>query len=130
MSEYFLDLEELIPVDRSSECNLDIGWFILEVVLVLGGVTSSVELIITSCCDTGAAGGIIIGMTGFVSILIIRVIVLTFVVGVPNMSLINLKFFIILADINLVDLIYPPGIDGLLGKDVRFKICGFLEGYL
>ena len=77
MLQYFLDLEKLIPVHRSSECNLDIGWFILEVVLVLDGVASSVELIVTSHCATGAIAGTVIVMTGFVSILIIPVIGLT-----------------------------------------------------
>ena len=130
MSEYFLDLEKLIPVDGFSECNLNIGWFILEVVFFLDGVASSVELIVTSHCATGAIAGIIIVMTGFVFIVITRGIFLTFVVWVLNMSLINLKFFIIMADIDLVDLIYSPGIDGLFGEDVRFEIHGFFEGCL
>ena len=86
----------LFPVHRSSECNLDVGWFIWEAVLVLVGVASSVvELIVPNRCAIGAIAGVITVIV-FVSILIVRIINLTFVVGVLNMSLINFKFFIIL----------------------------------
>ena len=55
MSEYLLNFEELIPVDRSSECHMDICWLILKSGLVLDGISSMVvQFLVSSCCVAGA----------------------------------------------------------------------------
>ena len=46
------------------------------------------------------------------------------------MSLIDFQVTVILVDANLVDLVYPPGVDGLFCEDAGLKIHGFLEGFL
>ena len=133
MSENFLDLKQLVPVDWSSEGHLHIGWLILEVALDVVGIASIaiVVLIVSSSCVAGAfAGIIIIIIIIFVSILVIWVIILTLVIWVPNVSFIDLEVIITEADINLVDLVHPSHINGLLCKDVGLKIRGFLKGCL
>ena len=47
-------------------------------------------------------------------LLIIGVIILTFVIGVTDvLSLVDLKFLVVTADVNVVDLIDIPGVDAL-----------------
>ena len=46
------------------------------------------------------------------------------------MSFIDLKILIIVGDVNLVDLVRPSCIDGLLGEDAGLKIHCFLESHL
>ena len=67
----------------------------------------------------------------FISDLVIRIIVLTFVVGVPDVSFINLNLLgliLAVADINVVDLIDPSSVDLLLGQDMWFKVQSLSHG--
>ena len=43
------------------------------------------------------------------------------------MSLIDFQIAVILVDIDVVDLVHFPGVDGLLCENAVLKICGFLE---
>ena len=114
MSEDFMDLKQLVPVDWFSEGHLHIGCLILEVALGVVGIASIavVVLILSISCVAGAVAGSI-SIVVLVSILVIGVIILTFVIWVPNMTFIDLEFIITGADINLVDLIYPSCVNSL-----------------
>ena len=78
----------------------------------------------------GAVAGIIVITVVSVFILIVGIIVLTFIIGVSYVSFIDLKILIKVGDINLVNLIHPSCIDGLLSEDAELIICGFLKGCL
>ena len=125
MSEDFLDLKQLVPVDWSSESYLHIGWLILEVALGVVGV-AFIAVVVLFVSSAGAVAEVIVNIV-LVSILVIGVIVLTFVIWVSNVGFIDLEFIITEADINLVDLIHPICINGLLSKDAGLEIHGFLE---
>ena len=131
MSENFLDFEQLVSVHWSSEGYLHIHWFILKAVLGAVGVASIgvVRFIVSRACVAGVFVEIIIIIV-LVSILVVGVLVLTFIIRISNVGLIDFKFIITLGDINLVNLIHPPCVDGLLCKDVGLKIRGFLKGCL
>ena len=55
---------------------------------------------------------------------------LTFIIRVSNVGFIDFKFLIILGDINLVNFIYPPCVDGWFSEDAGLKIHCFLEDCL
>ena len=131
MSKNFLDFKQLVPVDWSSEGYLHIGWLILVAALGIVGVVSIVVvvLIVSSSQVAGTAARIIFIIV-FVFILIVGVTILTFIIRVSFVGLIDFKFIITLGDINLVNFIHPPCVDGLLSEDVGLKICCFLEGCL
>ena len=110
---------------------MHIGRLILEVVLGVVGIASIVVVVlnVSSSCVAGAAAGNIIIIV-LVSILVIQVINLTFVIWVPHVSFVDFKFIIAEADINLVDLVHPSHINGVLCKDAGLKIHSFLKGCL
>ena len=74
-----------------------------------------------------AVAGIIAITIVPVFILIVRVIILTFVIRLSYVGFIDLEILIIVSDVNLVDLVHPSCIDGLLGEDVGLKIHCFLK---
>ena len=77
----------------------------------------------------GAVAGIIVITVVSVFVLIVRIIILTFIIRIPCVGFIDLEILIIVGDINLVNLVHPSCIDGLLGEDVGLKIC-FLKSCL
>ena len=105
MPENLLDLEQLVLVDKSSEGHLHIGWLILEVVLGVVSIVAIVGLIVCSSCVAGAIAEIIVVIVLVFILLLIWIIILAFVICVPNMFFIDLKLIITLADIYVVDLI-------------------------
>ena len=60
-------------------------------------------------------------------LLVIRVIILTFVIWIPNACFIYFYFILTWCDIYVVDIMDFPFIDALFGDDVRLKIHSFLE---
>ena len=66
----------------------------------------------------GAVAGTIVITIVLVFILIVGIIILTFIIRISYVGFIDLKILIIVGDINLVNLIHPSCIDGLLGEDV------------
>ena len=90
----------------SSEGHLHISCLILEVALGVVASIAVVVLIVPSSCVVGVVAGII-SIIVLVSILVIGVLILTFVIWLPNVSFVDLEFIITEADINLVDFIHP-----------------------
>ena len=65
-------------------------------------------------------------------LLVIRIIILTFVVGIPDICFINLNLLVVItvADINVVDLIDFSGVGLLFCEYSWFKVDSSLEGCL
>ena len=60
-------------------------------------------------------------------LLVIRVIIFTFVIWIPNVHFIYFYFILTWCDIYVIDIMDFPLIDALFGDVVWFKICSFLE---
>ena len=63
-------------------------------------------------------------------LLVIRVIILTFVICIPNVCFIYFYFILTWCDIYVVDIMDFPSIDALFGDDAWFKICSLLECHI
>ena len=60
-------------------------------------------------------------------LLVIKVIILTFVVWIPNVCFIYFYLILTWCDIDVVDIMDSPFIAALFGDDTWFKIRGLLE---
>ena len=75
----------------------------------------------------GSCAAIIVEVVFAFILLVIRIIVLTFVIWIPDVCLIFFYFFQSLCNIYVVDVMDSPFIDALFGDDAWFKICGLLK---
>ena len=74
---------------------------------------------------------IVSGVSRFCSVLlIIRIVVLTLIIWVPDMGLIDFYLIFSMCDVNVDDLVNLPVVYSLFGYDLRLKIRCFLEGRL
>ena len=60
-------------------------------------------------------------------LLVFRVIILTFVIWIPNVCFIYFYFILTWCDIYVVDIMDSPFFDALFGDDTWFKIHSFLK---
>ena len=114
-------------VHWSLEGHFHIRWYFCIVTLVSEVPTGAaiVAAIIAVVVLVESAVGTVLVIFIF---LVIWIIILTFVIGVTDvLSLIDLKFLVATADVNVVDFIDIPVVDVLQCQNPRFKVHGPVE---
>ena len=102
----FFNLHQLVLVYWSLEGHFHIGWYFCVVTLVpevpaSGAIVTAIVAVVVLV--KGAIGTVILVIFIF---LVIWIIILTFVIGVMDvLSLVDFKFLVVTADINVIDLI-------------------------
>ena len=101
----------MVLVHWSLEGHFPIVWYFCVVTLVPEVPTSGAIVAAIVVLVEGAIGTVILVIFIF---LVIWIAILTFVIGVTDvLNLVDLKFLVVTADVNVVDLIDIPGVDAL-----------------